>query len=71
MDLLVQSMETDKDPGAGVFPLLELKEADKVFSFFYFFLHFVTGGGYFSLCWEDCTDEGQNSAANGCVEGPA
>lgn len=54
-----------------VFFPLELKEADKVFSFLYFFLHFVTGCGYFSLRREDCTDERQNSATNSCVESPA
>lgn len=58
-------------PGTGIFFPLELKEADKVFSFLYFFLHFVAGCGDFSLRREDCTDERQNSATNRRVESPA
>lgn len=71
VDLLIQSIILKINNQALVFSPLELKEADKVFSFFYFFLHFVTGCSNFSLRREDCTDERQNSATNSSVESPA
>lgn len=49
----------------------KLKEADKVFPLFDFFLYFVTGSCNFCLCREDGTDEGEDCATNGGVKGPA
>lgn len=50
--------------------LSTLKEADKVFPFFNFFLYFITGGCDFCLCGEDSTDEGEDCAADGSIKGP-
>lgn len=58
-----------EENGINVFS--KLKEADKVFPLFNFFLYFVTGGGDFCLCREDGTDEGEDCSADGSVKGPA
>lgn len=49
----------------------KLEEADKVFPLLDFFLYLVTGGCDFCLCGEDSTDEGEDCASDGGVEGPA
>lgn len=51
--------------------LMSLKEADKVFPLFDFFLYFVTGGCNFCLCGEDSTEKGEDCATNGCIKSPA
>lgn len=66
--MLFQKVTQDEN---GICVSSELKEADKVFPLFDFFLYFVTGGGNFCLCREDCTDEGEYCASDGGVEGPA
>lgn len=51
--------------------LMSLKEADKVFPLFDFFLYFVTGGCNFCLCGEDSTEKGEDCATDGCIKSPA
>lgn len=56
---------------SGINVSSKLKEADKVFPLFNFFLYFVTGGGNFCLCRKDGTDEGEDCPTDGSIKGPA